>query len=474
MKKNVKIENTFLLLSLFLGIIFVLIIPPFQSPDEDSHFLKSFLISKGDFYPDEFDDIKGYKIPSNLNNYIADKNSQSGNLDFKYDYKSEYYDQLLEFSYNDTIIRDISTSSVTPVAHVVPALGIFFAKLHRSFNSSDGSVGPIVLLQFARLSCLIIYSIICYFAIKNTPKFKISFFTILLLPSVLILRSSVTYDSLLIAITALSLSKMLQLYYDDKYNFKILDLFIFIICGYILLNVKTVYSIVFLLMFFIPGKKFGGIKKKIKYFIIMICSVIGLTLLLKIPYFFLPSGSDLTSHDQLMFIIHNPIKYTKILFNNIFNNIYIQTYWMVGTYGLLDTYIQPIMIDIIYLNLIFIMIIEAIKEKCKFPFYISLGYLILTVLSIAAIYTSLYIIWTPNVLGGLIGGSQITGVQGRYFLPLLLVIPLIISNGLVSIIPKKIQKINNKIYNYIYEYYYFIPLFTNIIAMIVIIRRFII
>lgn len=469
-KKMFKVENIFLLLSLFFGMILVLVVPPFQSPDEDSHFLKSYLISKMDFFPKEKDGKIGYDIPIELDKYITSKKEYMGNLEKKYTYTEQYFDQLLSTSYSEKHFRDISTSNVPIVAHLVPAIGVFIGNLNTAFNDGE-NVGPAVLVQFARMSCVIVYSIIGFFAIKITPKFKKTFFTVLMLPSSLFLRSMVSYDSLILVITCLSLAKMLKIYCDNKYIFKKMDILFFIICGFILLNIKTVYSIIFLLMFFIPNKKFGGIKNKIKYFSIMVGAVVIITLISKIPYIHLGNSSSDLINEQFAFIINHPLGYAKILLKNIVSQFNAQAFWMVGTYGLLDTYIPVLLLDIIYLNLFCIILFDIFNEKLELSIKFNITFAILIFISIMAIYTSMYTAWTPFVTGE-VGGESISGVQGRYFLPYICMIPLIFCNKLTLKISNKIKKFIKYIENNLNELYVVIPITSIIVTLIIIVERF--
>ena len=52
MKDNQSIHKRFICLSIFFGMLFILLMPPFQSPDEDSHFKKAYVIAEGNVFPD--------------------------------------------------------------------------------------------------------------------------------------------------------------------------------------------------------------------------------------------------------------------------------------------------------------------------------------------------------------------------------------------------------------------------------------
>lgn len=473
--KNMKIENLFLIISLFFGLLLVLIVPPFQSPDENSHFLKAYSLSEGTIRPQNVDGNVGYYSPKNSLDYIDTKLSMMGNRNMKYDYSSLYLDQMLSTSYNSKTFRSNPTSFITPFAYVVPATGIILASNVTAFdysNTSDSKhVSTSVLLQYARIFSLVVYSVIGFFAIKITPKLKKTFFTILLLPTSLFLRSMVTYDSLIVVITALSVSKMLQLYVDEKHKFNNVDCCLLVVCGYFLLNVKTVYSVVFLLMFFIPYEKFGTKKNQVKQYIKMITLVLILTLLSKICYFGISSETHEILLNQQRWAISHPIYLLKILITNIFEQMHTQLYFMVGTVGLLDTYLPVLMVGLIYFNLIIVSICEALKSKIKFSMPICLLYVIFIFLSVIAVYGYMYIQWSP-LASNQIGGTEVSGVQGRYYIPYLFMLPLVLCNKVFDSIYIKFKKIVDKFDNIICEYYWFIPVCSLIITMFVVVSRY--
>ena len=59
-----KISPTkfFVYCALIFGIILITLIPPFQSPDEDSHFKRAYVISQGHLYPSSQNGIVGYLL----------------------------------------------------------------------------------------------------------------------------------------------------------------------------------------------------------------------------------------------------------------------------------------------------------------------------------------------------------------------------------------------------------------------------
>ena len=63
-----SIEKKYLYIALIFGILFVFIVPPFQSPDEDSHFKKAYQVSKGKLYPEVKKNVIGNYFPTEMLN----------------------------------------------------------------------------------------------------------------------------------------------------------------------------------------------------------------------------------------------------------------------------------------------------------------------------------------------------------------------------------------------------------------------
>ena len=85
----------------------------------------------------------------------------------------------------------------------------------------------------------------------------------------------------------------------------------------------------------------------------------------------------------------------------------------------------------------------------------------------------MYLSWTPAVTGK-IGGNEITGIQGRYFLPFLFLIPIMFNNKLIDKIPKrmKIYGILNKVKEIFDNNFYYITIMSLIVSTFILIIRY--
>ena len=459
-----KEEKAYLYISLLFGVLFLLLTPPFQSPDEDSHFKKSYQISKGNLYSEVEKNRIGDYFPNDMLNYIEDKLTFIGDRDQKYSFSEMVADQYAKMNYEDQKFSSYSTATIMPLAYTAPSLGIVVSKVAAKIFDLD-MVSTSYMLYFARAFSLLLSVFLTYLAIKITPVFKKTFVVISLLPMVLFLASMVTYDNILNSLTLLALALILRLTYDKELKTIPKKYFIALAAiGIVLLNVKTIYFLIFLLMFLIPVKKFKDKKGMIKTALILIGIILGATILLKLPTLLQKvssSDSDLVGQ-QISYVLSHPWQFLVIIWNNIINQRFFQLNSMVGLFGLIDTYLPFVAVCGIYLYLILIALAEGSSDSIKIKKSMKIMTCIVVVISVIAIYGVMYISWTPQLLKE-VGGDQISGVQGRYFLPLLMPLLLLFSN-------KKIK--DNRIFKAIRKNYLIVPIVMLTISVTTILLRY--
>ena len=465
-----KLAKLFLLLSLVFGTIMIFVTPPFNSPDEDSHFIYAYELSRGNLLPTEKDNHPGYNMPKTIMEDIKHYKEMANDRTKKYEYDDYYYDQLLTDNYDKTIFVPAVVSNSPKIAYIAPAIGIKIGSSLRLFSGND-QIPVSVLLQFARFFSLLAYSIIGFFAIKLTPKFKKSFFVILLMPLSIFLRSMVSYDGIILVTVALALANMLRII-DTKSKLTKKDYALFIITGFILLNIKMVYSIIFLCLFAIPKDVFGSNKKKAKSIALIAGGILLLTVIKTMFYMSVKGSPEPLASSQIDFIIHNPVGYFKILVHNIVAQLKVQEYWMLGTLGYLDTYMPVLYVFLLKIFIVSVFLIEAFHEKIVLPLWLKIGLFLLVIFDIFGMYTMMYISWTPKVTNKT-GGSEITGIQGRYFLPFLFLVPVIFNNRLVEKIKKiKVSKFLDKINTILDNNIHYITSASLIMVIVILIMRY--
>lgn len=457
----------FVFCALIFGILLITIIPPFQSPDEDSHFKRAYVISEGKLFPTSRNGIVGYDFPTDMINYISEKLTYIGNRDRKYTYSEEILDDKLPKDYSDTTFHNFSTAEVTPIVYIAPATGILFSRIATKIIGIN-NISLVTMLHFARFFSLIMYVFLVYLAIKMTPILKKTFCAIGLLPMSLALAVAISYDSIIIAISLLSTALILKLIFDDNVK-KVSNKYLiaFGVIAFILLTIKTVYITVLFPLIFIPKEKFDNkIAKVIKSFGIILLIAVCLYIINKIPLMQLERNITAdNSGEQIKFVISNPLKYSKIWIKTVISNRNYYFTGMIGTFGLIDTYIPTIYIVLYSLGLLAIVLSDFSLCQKKFNWKYKCIAILGSIATVFAAFLGLYVLWTSMELG--VGAETITGIQGRYFIPIIPLVMVILSN---SILQK--NKYLENIMKKVMEYSYFVPSMMLCVMLITIFLRY--
>lgn len=452
MKK--KIENIFLLVALLFGLISILLIPPFQSPDESSHYQRAYSVSKGQLYYSVVDNQKGLYIEDELTNYISRFNRFNGNVNEKFTYGEMYFSQEMPKLSTSTSHKNFSTVGTSFLAYIPSSLGILVSKVfrHGVFHQSTNYLYS---LYFARLFDLFLYIGLMYYAIRKTPILKKSLFTVGVLPMCIMLASSCSYDGLIIGSSCLLFSNFMSLFYDSK-KVGVKDIFLFIIFGFFLFFIKYTYILLLTLLFFIPVDRFKNKKDKLVKIIIIFGGILLFYVITNIPNY-INSVSDGVVSGQLKFVLSNPFEYSKILFKTMYEKFGLQLSWILGGFGNLDTHFPGFIYFVMFIYLLSLFLFDASIKNNKFNCKFKLFIFMILFLIIVGIYTALYLIWTP------VGHYIIEGVQGRYFLPIVIFTPILVLGNTFS---KKFKGIDEFISeNYIYFSISFLILYCILLLL---------
>ncbi len=454
-------HKIYVYIALIIGVFFIFLTPPFQSPDEDSHFKKSYQVANGHFYPVAHDGKLGNYFPKQMLDYIKEKIAYRSKLDKKYSYSEMLLEQYDNMDYTKKNFQEYSTSNIIPITYIAPASGIIFSKLVAHIFDLD-MISTVYMLYFARIFSLILSVILTTIAIKKTPVMKKTFLVVALIPMCVFLNSMVSYDNVLIPLSLLSLAMILDITYVKK-KIEKKDIIVLSLIGTVLLNVKTVYFFMYLLMFGIPFKKFGLKKDKIKIALKIIGIVLLLTLIFKFPLIIQKvSSSDANAKKQIAFVLSHPIKYMSILLNNIEYQRLFYLNTTVGTFGLIDTYLPISVIVFIYINIFVTALVDGSSDKIKVDKVIKILSVVYVMICAISIYTALYVTWTPQVFKK-IGSNEITGVQGRYFLPLVMPLLLVFSNSKIK---------DNYFFRIVRENYLLLPILFLVLSLNIVLIRF--
>ncbi len=393
------IEKLFLILGLIIGTFYVFALPVGRAPDEESHFFRVYEISTGHLVSDTSED----KIGS----------MQAENIEIIRDFKTNNvtYSQVID---NLGLYPDQSNQTFV----ITSAYSYnFLSYLPQTIGMTIGNVLHLPLLisaYIAKLFNLIACIIILYYSIKFTPFFKHLVFFLAFLPITMQAMASFSPDGLLIATAVALISFVLYSIHNLNTKFqKKHYCLMFIICLILSIS-KFAYAPLCLLLFAIPKERFGSTKRKYSIIISMGAVIFALLLAWFIIMPTMQSVSDTTT--QISTILSNPFKYLAIVVQSISTNAGMYIFGFFG--GYLEWFNVTLSPIYIYATLIiFALLCAKSKEEGSIPKLFKILSIIIFVIISLITFTTMFIQWTK------VGETVIDGVQGRYFLPLLLLIP---------------------------------------------------
>ncbi|AEG17345.1 DUF2142 domain-containing protein [Methanobacterium paludis] len=416
--RNIKPEKVFLIIALIYGLSFLMINPPFQAIDEQTHYFRASDISEGHMMPQRVNGeslvtiTEGMasltsKFPQDLSDYPNKKlrisDIVSGlSLPLNNNFKSS------------ANIEIFAIVAYPPVPYLASALGMDLGKL---FNLS-----PLFLLYIGRLMNLILWLLLIYLAIKVTPVHKWVLLLLSLMPMTIFQGASLSADSFTIAISFLVIAIFLKFALDaSKKVVTKKDIFILFTLVLMLTLSKPFYFLLIFLFFLIPSHKFGNRKKMFLIFSLIFLSIAVIEALwyLTTHGLYVPENSNTSIRGQMSFILSNPAVFPHVMEHTLWKYSYLYLTESVGHLGWSIFLPQ-------WLVYVYVVVLISVSLLDKNEIVISLKQKLVSLITLFAIVLMIfaleYIAWTP------IGQSMVGGVQGRYFVPIAPLIFLLFYN----------------------------------------------
>ncbi len=424
-----KINNTYakitplwfflFVISLF-GPLFVFITPPFQGADEPVHFMRAYQISKANFVIDDINGNVGGFLPAAIRETLDITNKPA--IEFYPQLKYDGQKTLKAFGINKDPADQQnysfpSTAVYSPAAYISSSLGIFIMRLF--------DFPPIASLYIARIMNLLTWTVLLGAAINFMPRKKWALVFVGLLPMSLFQASTVNADAIAVGSGILFVAYILHIK-DAKRQIKALDWLFLIVLGVLMALAKQVMFVLLPLVFLLPAAR--NVRSQLYSLNVVLIPIIAL-----LGWFTIISHIDLSQHlgesiipkSQLEFVMANPHSYINVLWNTTFYT------WgdgvtrsLIGTFGWADAPLSELITTFGYISLFALLFVGVKKDSIEWLKPKEKILVLIVALTMwIAICTSLYLYYTP------VGFKIVYGLQGRYFIPLLvLLIPLLYGN----------------------------------------------
>ena len=292
-------------------------------------------------------------------------------------------------------------------------------------------LGTVPMLLLGRWFSLLGFTILTYFGMKKLPFGKTALFLLAVLPMNLQQCTSFSYDAVITGVSFLYICWCVSLAFGEK-QVKATDMLGLGILGIILVYGKSgVYLPLALLIFLIPAARFGG--KRVRN----LC-VLGLFLLpvlcflnqntATVSYIATTTeatatvGSSTTAGYTIGYFLSQPLELVRMLANTLSDKT---AFYLESLVGQKMGWVEIDISEVISMLFWLLLILASLKTKEE-PMYIRRGqkWWIVFVCAVCAglILAGMLLTWTPR------GYVSIEGVQGRYFIPLMPALLLVLRN----------------------------------------------
>lgn len=444
-----RLEHIYAAAGLFLGVLYLFVLPPLSAPDEVSHYISAYQLSnhmmgktanhdnghvmlraEDWFLEDVYSD---YEYETDGDAMVVKNRGEKDSTVLGQTLTEETYRLIHEMglgTHADRGEAELAVSTfppvvTTPLAYVPQALGVTLARL-LNLNSLG-------LAYLGRMFNLFFFVGVTYLAMRRLPFGKEVLFGVALLPMTLHLSASFSYDAIIMAGMFYFTAYCLDLAYC-KERVRVRDVAVLAVLMAAVGPCKMVYAVLMGLCLLIPVRKFGGWRK---WAVSAVCvaGAWALAMVLVNSQTIVSYASETESYVawageagySLTMLLHNPGLLVKMFYNTIVwqAEYYHQT--MIGAYlGSVD-----LVLDVPYLAvMIFSVCLLGLAFRKPGDNLVLTGrsriwIWVLCLACAGATMLSMLIAWTP------VSSRVISGVQGRYFLPFLPVLLMTVKNNIV-------------------------------------------
>lgn len=416
--RKTRIERVFLFTILCLGVLYNFLITPYMTPDESYHIDMTYRQSNTLLGIESAGENKCYKRADDAELTFTSEPSLEN-------YKN-IYDGLFTMVQDNRLVEAEATSVTdAPMVVYLPAiLGMSLARLLH--------LGTVPMLLLARWCSLLFFALMTYFGMKKLPFGKITLFLLAILPMNLQQCTSFSYDAVITGVIFLFICYCIALAYREE-PAKPGEILVMGILSIVMIYGKSgVYLPLALLALLIPAKQFGGRGKR-GFCILCLCLLPVLAFLNKnavaVNYIATTTeatatvGSSTTSAYTLGYFLSQPLELIRVMANTVADKI---SFYLMSLVGQKMGWVEIEISEVIPMLFWLLLVLSAMRQKDE-PQYVRTGQKWWIALVCAAcagvILAGMLLTWTPR------DHISIEGVQGRYFIPFMPALMLLLRNG---------------------------------------------
>jgi uncharacterized membrane protein len=419
-----RLPGLFFIIGALLAVVYAFIVPPFEVTDEDRHLWRAFSVSDLKLVAPAVTQIPASflrlheRFPPTLKGGPSRARSSGAEL-------------------ATWLWQPLRSDSTVPVANQVANLysfvpyvpGALVLRMGRLFD-----VSPLGQIYAGRLTNAAFYVLLVYLALRILPDFRLLLLMISLTPMSLNLAASFSADCVTLAIGALLTAFIFRLAFDDGIvSVRRQDLIIVPVM-LVLLTLCKFNVWMSLLVLLIPAKKFGSRRRAAVFAAICLlaCCLAGfgwqrLNASAIAAYGAMRAAHGAVVTDNIAFLQSHPLKFLGIVQTTCFSMVWAWLWEFVGVFG----WVTVPLPGPLFAAYVALLILAAWTQSRAVPTRpqraILATFVALTVISIHAL---MWVFQTDTAVlhQAFAGPVSVSGIQGRYFLPIGLPALAIIGN----------------------------------------------
>ena len=421
-------EKLLLVCALLMGLLLIFLIPPFDSPDELTHFQNVWAIGHGQAFTEEYWVEGKLSLPSGFAPLMRE-----------YPVRLIGLSNQNKCSWSDLLRQSaeyVPTGKIMSVEGRIFSLGYLFSALGMALGSAVGSLfgigwlhSPYIQMLLGRFANWIFFVVVLRAVFRKVQPFRRTLFLLAFMPMTLFLGATLNYDAVLIPVSLYLFASILSLSESGSGQISGPEYIRLVLCSLFICGVKAPYACLMLLFLILPRDKsdlrdHGSTRRGM---MILLFAFFGLVLS-SVPYLVPEGGAVGYSAEQSSWLLSHPFALPGIILKTLWRDAasLVISFW--GCFGWLDVHVPKICLLVGWI----VLLIVAVFECCTFPSPVQkrkrLPGLIATVLIYCIFCTLQYISHVPKVNGSVIGGDYSVGFQGRYLIPCFLPFLLTFAN----------------------------------------------
>lgn len=400
--------NAFVLLLIF-GLLFVYITPINDSPDEIAHMARTFHIVDGQWGAVPKTETTGADLSVYSGTVGQDFRATAMN-DLTWDTKPDLGSMggdLLSFGY------------------LPQAAGVAFGRLCGMHLTGIYYTG--------RLFNMLFYALCAFLAIRMAPRFRLYMCVFAMLPMQVAISATYNSDGMLYALSVLAAGWFVRMYYERSWSLRARDLLLFMIPCVVIVIKQYWFCPIAFLPFVLPKNRFA--RPRAKWWCVLVAAVTLVVTAVSLEMTELANlteaagglrGEGASVLGQLDFMSSAPVRSARILAGSLANGLG-DNIAQLFVFGRLTAQ-SPELVGMIYVGFIAVVAFSTTRYQYDPAFTVGntpsrtstrIGVLIVSAVTVVAIYFSTYLTWTP------VGVNVVMGVQGRYLIPVLAYLPFL-------------------------------------------------